>query len=224
MPESNEDPVELAAAFEQFLTNDEARTDSWHAGALNCRVCGVEQSEPPWGDDGKSPTHEICNNCGVQFGYQDGTVQSVSNYRQRWRDSESAPAATPQSTEVDRPPPTVDIDDHEIRITNHSVEINVEDHPTTKRIRITHNSRVTLRGATNALELEVLTSHVDASALVVANLRLEAEQSKVIATSAHTISGYAAYGTELVVAPDADADDVLTANAGRVIRAGELAT
>ena len=26
-----------------------------------CRVCGAEQPEAPWGDDGETPTYDICN-------------------------------------------------------------------------------------------------------------------------------------------------------------------
>ena len=35
-----------------------------------CRVCGAEQPEAPWGDDGETPTYDICNCCGVEFGYE----------------------------------------------------------------------------------------------------------------------------------------------------------
>ncbi|WP_407906848.1 hypothetical protein [Escherichia coli] len=46
-------------------------------GCEVCRVCGAEQPEAPWGDDGETPTYDICNCCGVEFGYEDSTVQSI---------------------------------------------------------------------------------------------------------------------------------------------------
>lgn len=53
----------------------------------NCKVCGLRMEDPPWGDDGKSPNYEICPCCGVEFGYQDYTVESTANFRRRWIDS-----------------------------------------------------------------------------------------------------------------------------------------
>ena len=50
----------------------------------NCRVCGYLLDSPPWGDDGSSPTFEICPCCGVEFGYEDCTAQAAKNYRQGW--------------------------------------------------------------------------------------------------------------------------------------------
>ncbi len=51
-----------------------------------CRVCGAEQLDAPWGDDGESPTYEICDCCGVEFGYEDSTLQGIKNYRAKWLD------------------------------------------------------------------------------------------------------------------------------------------
>ncbi|WP_258126371.1 hypothetical protein [Escherichia coli] len=56
-------------------------------GCEVCRVCGAEQPEAPWGDDGETPTYDICNCCGVEFGYEDSTVQSIKKYRAKWLDS-----------------------------------------------------------------------------------------------------------------------------------------
>ena len=50
----------------------------------NCRVCGLMQAEPVWGDDGNSPTFEICACCGVQFGYGDDTVDNCHAIRKHW--------------------------------------------------------------------------------------------------------------------------------------------
>lgn len=49
-----------------------------------CRVCGLLQSAPPWGANGNEPTFEICDCCGVEFGYEDSTPSSASRYRQAW--------------------------------------------------------------------------------------------------------------------------------------------
>jgi hypothetical protein len=51
---------------------------------MRCRICGLEQVSPPWGEDGKTPSFDICDCCGVVFGYEDSTPQSVRRYRQRW--------------------------------------------------------------------------------------------------------------------------------------------
>lgn len=50
----------------------------------NCRVCGYRQDDPPWGDDGKVPTFDICSCCGVEFGYEDSTLTGVKKFREEW--------------------------------------------------------------------------------------------------------------------------------------------
>lgn len=52
--------------------------------SLHCRVCGLQQSEPPWGADGRSPTFEICPCCGVEFGYEDVNETSALQARNAW--------------------------------------------------------------------------------------------------------------------------------------------
>lgn len=49
-----------------------------------CRVCGAEQLDPPWGDDGRNATFDICDCCGVEFGYEDATLTGVRRYREKW--------------------------------------------------------------------------------------------------------------------------------------------
>lgn len=49
-----------------------------------CRVCGLQQDDPPWGEDGNTPSFEICDCCGTEFGYHDATPQAVSNTRREW--------------------------------------------------------------------------------------------------------------------------------------------
>ena len=49
-----------------------------------CRVCGWDQGEPPWGEDGKTPTFGICDCCGVEFGYQDALPEAAAGFRDIW--------------------------------------------------------------------------------------------------------------------------------------------
>jgi len=51
---------------------------------LFCRVCGLGQEDAPWGEDGRTPTYEICSCCGVEFGYEDSQPTSVRAYRVQW--------------------------------------------------------------------------------------------------------------------------------------------
>lgn len=51
-----------------------------------CRVCGLLQPEKPWGDDGRSPNNWICECCGVEFGYEDETRDTVLSYRKWWKE------------------------------------------------------------------------------------------------------------------------------------------
>jgi hypothetical protein len=50
----------------------------------NCRVCGLQLIEPPWGDDDQTPSWDICSCCGTEFGYEDCTVSSVKKRREEW--------------------------------------------------------------------------------------------------------------------------------------------
>jgi hypothetical protein len=47
-------------------------------------VCGLYTDNQPWGEDGNCPTYEICSCCGVEFGNEDYTIESVKNYRGEW--------------------------------------------------------------------------------------------------------------------------------------------
>jgi hypothetical protein len=51
---------------------------------MRCRVCGLLQSEPPWGCDGTSPTYDYCPCCGVEFGYGDASPAAVQRWRENW--------------------------------------------------------------------------------------------------------------------------------------------
>jgi hypothetical protein len=67
--------------------------------SIHCRVCGLDQSEPPWGEDGRLPTFEICDCCGIEFGYEDATPDGVRAARNRWL-ARGAPWFNPKA----RPP------------------------------------------------------------------------------------------------------------------------
>lgn len=48
-----------------------------------CHVCGFDGlNEEPYEDNGRIPSHNICDCCGCQFGYDDN-----ERHRQRWIDS-----------------------------------------------------------------------------------------------------------------------------------------
>lgn len=54
-----------------------------------CRICGYfDETIFPWGDDGKTPTFEICPCCNVEFGYEDIQISSIVKYREKWMNSE----------------------------------------------------------------------------------------------------------------------------------------
>lgn len=53
-----------------------------------CRVCGFKYKDFfPWGIDGATPSHEICDCCGTEFGYEDNTPESTDINRKRWIDN-----------------------------------------------------------------------------------------------------------------------------------------
>jgi hypothetical protein len=53
--------------------------------SLNCCLsCGYKPKYYPWGEDGQSPSMEICPCCGVQFGNEDKTLESLKTYRSKW--------------------------------------------------------------------------------------------------------------------------------------------
>ena len=39
---------------------------------------------PPWGEDGETPSWEICPCCGTEFGYEDCTVFAAKKQRAKW--------------------------------------------------------------------------------------------------------------------------------------------
>lgn len=51
---------------------------------LACRVCGYLQDDPPWGENGNCPNYDICDCCGVEFGYEDCNLTSILTFRNQW--------------------------------------------------------------------------------------------------------------------------------------------
>lgn len=51
---------------------------------MHCRVCGLLQDEPIWGDDGECPTFNICACCGCEFGTEDSSSGGVTRHRASW--------------------------------------------------------------------------------------------------------------------------------------------
>ena len=53
-------------------------------GNHKCRICGFHNKYLPWGEDGEKPNFELCPCCGVQFGKEDITLESIQKYRKEW--------------------------------------------------------------------------------------------------------------------------------------------
>jgi len=49
-----------------------------------CRVCGLQQDDLPWGENGYTPSFNICDCCGTEFGYQDATIKAIKKSREKW--------------------------------------------------------------------------------------------------------------------------------------------
>ncbi|GJL98333.1 MAG: hypothetical protein DHS20C07_00130 [Methyloligella sp.] len=51
-----------------------------------CRICGYfDKEEPPWGEDGETPNHEMCVCCGIEFGLEDiGGLEHIISIREHW--------------------------------------------------------------------------------------------------------------------------------------------
>ncbi len=65
---------------------------------MHCRVCGLLQDEPIWGDDGEAPSFNICPCCGCEFGTEDSHVEAMVRHRTNWMATDGAwfdPARTP---------------------------------------------------------------------------------------------------------------------------------
>jgi len=69
-----------------------------------CRVCGLRHDDPPWGVDGRTPLFELCDCCGVEFGYQDSTPVGAKRFRDAWLTAGAAwykPAGRPPGWQLE---------------------------------------------------------------------------------------------------------------------------
>jgi hypothetical protein len=65
-----------------------------------CRVCGLSQyPDQPWDDTGELPSHNICDCCGIEFGYEDNraSTEHLARIRQHWIEVENCQWFTPKS-------------------------------------------------------------------------------------------------------------------------------
>ena len=50
-----------------------------------CRVCGTFYPDYfPWGETGQDPSRDICDCCGIEWGYQDCTASAIRTFRANW--------------------------------------------------------------------------------------------------------------------------------------------
>ena len=52
----------------------------------SCRVCGLYEPHyaPPWGEDGESPSDDICSCCGIHAGLGLDEVGQIREHRVKW--------------------------------------------------------------------------------------------------------------------------------------------
>ena len=68
-----------------FRLISQKEVDKRDAGNNFCPVRGYPLGNyNPWGDDGKTPTFDICPCCGVEWGNEDYTTESRTEYRNKW--------------------------------------------------------------------------------------------------------------------------------------------
>jgi hypothetical protein len=79
----NPDPAKKRPQHETWTTM--TRNDG--KDSMHCRVCGLRQLEPPWGEDGQTPNYDYCPCCGIEFGYQDTSAVGVARARRKWVES-----------------------------------------------------------------------------------------------------------------------------------------
>lgn len=75
----------LGALSAVFRLISQKEVDKRDAGNNFCPACGYPLGNyNPWGDDGKTPTFDICPCCGVEWGNEDYTTESRTEYRNKW--------------------------------------------------------------------------------------------------------------------------------------------
>ncbi|CDX15842.1 conserved hypothetical protein [Mesorhizobium sp. ORS 3359] len=69
---------------------------------FKCRVCGLSQfPDLPWGEDGQQPSFNICDCCGVEFGYGDDGLQACLRLRRHWIEVEYCHWSSPKDRPAD---------------------------------------------------------------------------------------------------------------------------
>lgn len=53
-------------------------------GEMHCRICGLRQEEPIWGEDGNNPSYASCPCCGGTFGIDDLEPEATKSRREQW--------------------------------------------------------------------------------------------------------------------------------------------
>jgi hypothetical protein len=53
-------------------------------GMHRCHICGLAQSEAPWGESGTDPSWNICACCGCEYGYDDFLAIGCDDFRAKW--------------------------------------------------------------------------------------------------------------------------------------------
>jgi hypothetical protein len=80
-------PLDVPHSFELYADDGTVLRGSvaWtHAGDRRCRVCGWASSDPPWGEDGCTPSGRRCPCCAAVWGEDDSTVASALQFRTAW--------------------------------------------------------------------------------------------------------------------------------------------
>ena len=49
-----------------------------------CRVCGHYNEDFSWGREEATPSFNICDCCGTEFGYHDFTIKGIRRRREIW--------------------------------------------------------------------------------------------------------------------------------------------
>jgi hypothetical protein len=82
----NKQKTETEKKDKQDTQNRLSEREKYHSlpNTHECRVCGCYSEDYPWGEDGRSPSFEICSCCGVQFGKEDNDFESIKQYRAKW--------------------------------------------------------------------------------------------------------------------------------------------
>ena len=74
----------LSIDSDKELKNNQSLIMNYMRPLYHCPICGLPLDFAPWGDDGKTPTYEICPCCGVEWGNEDYTPESRKECLNKW--------------------------------------------------------------------------------------------------------------------------------------------